>query len=123
MGRAVLLLHEEPGGEIHYDWMIEGGASEGLVTFRVAERIDSGGDGEFAAKRIGEHRREYLDFEGELSGGRGGVTRVARGELVIEIDQKGRFRARGQLGERVGLFEGAAEGRERWRFSFAAAEK
>src|SRR3954471_11905511 len=72
MGRAVLLLHEEPGGEIHYDWMIEGGASEGLVTFRVAERIDSGGDGEFAAKRIGEARRGDLGFEGRRGGGGGG---------------------------------------------------
>ena len=37
---------------------------------------------ELAAEKLGDHRRDYLEYEGELSGNRGRVIRVAEGVFV-----------------------------------------
>lgn len=51
-----------------------------LTTFRTDSPIHSlGMPGECRAERIADHRRIYLEYEGPLSGGRGEVSRVARG--------------------------------------------
>jgi hypothetical protein len=42
-----------------------------------------------ATQPLGDHRREYLTFEGEVNGGRGWVVRVARGEYAVEEDSAG----------------------------------
>lgn len=85
--RSVILRHELPGGAWHYDWMIERDIPEErrLLTYRTGVRPDDGSPGAFAAERIGEHRAKYLDFEGELDGGRGVVRRVAEGR-ILQID-------------------------------------
>ncbi|HYF15852.1 MAG TPA: hypothetical protein VD971_12355 [Phycisphaerales bacterium] len=79
----MLLRHDEPGGGWHFDWMLErpGEPWRGLLTFRTRERPDGGG-ATLHATRLGDHRRAYLEYEGEVSGGRGRVTRVAAG--VVE---------------------------------------
>ncbi|MDX2132686.1 MAG: hypothetical protein SFY69_11610 [Planctomycetota bacterium] len=89
MGRMVLLRHDLPDGSSHYDWMIEATpGAERLLTFRVSARIDlarSDATSEmrtFRAERLPDHRRAYLEFEGDIGGGRGTVTRVARGEAT-----------------------------------------
>jgi hypothetical protein len=142
MGRAVLLEHlgspadgdrpAGPGdGAPHFDWMIERpetvrGGQKGrdaqehcgvLITFRVRERIDLGLVRRFRAERIGEHRAAYLEFEGELTGGRGRVRRLARGELNIEEDSTGAFACRGWLGSARGTFMGRRGG-SGWEFEF-----
>ncbi len=38
-----------------------------------------------------EHRIRYLDYEGEISGGRGSVTRVVAGEYLVIDDSPDRF--------------------------------
>jgi len=38
------------------------------------------------ARRIGDHRKAYLDYEGPLSGGRGAVRRVDSGTLDMIED-------------------------------------
>lgn len=78
---SVILRHDTPDGAWHLDWMmlLENGQ---LMTFRVAERPDEAG-GEFEATRLADHRAAYLDYEGEVSGGRGRVTRVARGRVRL----------------------------------------
>lgn len=81
--RAVLLLHELPDGTSHYDWMIERCEQGPLVAFRVGERIDVRTCFEWTAQRLPDHRRAYLDYEGEVSGGRGHVRRVASGKCEI----------------------------------------
>lgn len=87
MAATVLLLHELPDGTRHYDWMlkVEGCADPGrpLATFRVSERIDLA-EGRVEGGRIGDHREAYLTFEGDIGQGRGRVTRMARGQAVIE---------------------------------------
>lgn len=95
--RSVLLRHTLPGGAWHYDWMIERAAVEErcLTTFRVLDRIDLPDCTQFRAERIEDHRAIYLDFEGELTGGRGSVVRLAASpvfaftnehHMTIELD-------------------------------------
>lgn len=85
----VLLRHELPDGSWHYDWMmarrpIEDPRGAGpLLTFRVSERPDEVSVRSLAARRLGDHREAYLAYEGELSGGRGRVSRVATGEARV----------------------------------------
>lgn len=72
----VLLEHVLPTGERHFDWLLERpGVPDGLLlAFRVFARVDegaaTGGCGErYPAERMKDHRRVYLEFEGELTGG------------------------------------------------------
>ena len=120
MGRTVLLRHELPDGSAHYDWMIqrEGPERPGLITFRVSERIDAAGVGEFVAQRLPDHREAYLEYEGSVSGGRGRVCRVAEGLVRLATDSDQEVVCSGNLGDAAGRFEGrrAADG---WRFRFA----
>ena len=48
----------------------------GLITFRVEVGTDLSKPGEMRAERIGDHRRDYLTYEGPVSGGRGSVERA-----------------------------------------------
>lgn len=75
----VLLEHRAPDGT-HWDLMIaieNGGA---LATWRLAENPIGGMSRPIAAERIADHRVAYLEYEGEISGGRGVVRRLDRGE-------------------------------------------
>ena len=82
---TVLLFHELPDATSHVDWMI---ASEPrgrgpLVTFRLDSRIDEmDADQGILARRIDDHRAEYLTYEGPISGDRGTVRRLTRGMVV-----------------------------------------
>ncbi len=73
-----------PGaGEVHWDLLIEVPGQERLATWRLAKNpIEA--PAEIAAERIADHRRVYLEYEGELSGGRGAVRRLDRGASVLE---------------------------------------
>ena len=79
MPRFVVLLHETPPGyprPRHYDLMLEQGTA--LATWALAELPIAGGEA-VAAERLPDHRLDYLDYEGEVSGARGRVVRVDRG--------------------------------------------
>lgn len=77
MPRFVILEHDWP--HRHWDLMLE--AAGVLQTWRLAEPPTS--DHPVAAERIGDHRLAYLDYEGEISGGRGRVTRWEGGDYEI----------------------------------------
>lgn len=92
MSRFVLLEHDTrpstaaaerdaPAG-VHWDLMLELAPGGALATWRLAANPCET-SGLVAAERIGEHRRAYLDYEGELSGGRGRVRRVDCGALDV----------------------------------------
>lgn len=83
--RTVLLRHTLPDGTEHYDWLTQPAPEAPLVAFRVIERIDLPACVAFTAQRIPDHRPVYLDYEGEVSGGRGHVTRVATGTAVLTL--------------------------------------
>jgi hypothetical protein len=65
--RFAVLTHDWPTP--HFDLVLEG---VGLCpTWRLAAEPQ----GEVPAERIADHRKEYLEYEGPVSGGRGTVTR------------------------------------------------
>ena len=84
--RFVLLRHEMPAlaqDDSHWDFMLEFGHS--LLTFRwdrLPRTADSSSPSSLTAKRIADHRPLYLDYEGEISGNRGKVTRVLSGHFL-----------------------------------------
>lgn len=70
------------------------------------------------ARRIGDHRRAYLTYEGPVSGNRGTVSRVAQGqyelmeqteaEWIVELrsgDLTGRFRISPLRPDQEGSFQ------------------
>jgi hypothetical protein len=111
----VLLRHDLPDGTGHFDWLLECPGREGLITFRVAERIDQPGCRGFGATRAPDHRREYLTYEGPISGGRGVVSRVASGKCEVE-EADGAIRVRALFDGRTLLFHGRRMGGDRWEF-------
>ncbi len=70
----VLLEHTWNG--VHWDFMLE--SAEVLRTWAIDLPIEP--RVELPARALGDHRRIYLDYEGEVSGSRGRVRRLDRGE-------------------------------------------
>ena len=69
MPRFVILAHDWPTP--HFDLMLEDGSS--LLTWRLAREPSL--NCEIAAEQIANHRIEYRDYEGLVSGDRGHVIR------------------------------------------------
>ncbi|MBK9128744.1 MAG: hypothetical protein IPM13_13235 [Phycisphaerales bacterium] len=86
----VLLQHDPPAaapGEptafpTHWDFMLETSPDGPLATWRFGED-PTARVGPIEAERIDDHRRVYLDYEGEVSGGRGRVRRADKGPAVV----------------------------------------
>src|SRR5262245_24230462 len=74
MPRFVILEHDHPS--LHWDLMLE--SSEKLLTWRLAETPVV--NKTIVASPLPDHRVLYLDYEGEVSGGRGSVRRWDSGE-------------------------------------------
>ena len=82
MPRFVILRHElppDPPRASHWDLMLEQGGV--LKTWSLCESPDA--EGEVVAEALADHRLAYLDYEGQVSGGRGSVTRWDRGTFEI----------------------------------------
>jgi hypothetical protein len=90
----------------------EGG---GLLSFRVGNRLDVDGL-PVRAERIGDHREAYLTFEGEVSGGRGAVCRVAEGTCEILEETGENVRIRVSLGVVRGVMSGRRIAGDFWEF-------
>lgn len=88
MPQFVLLEHDHP--ELHWDFMLESGPS--LLTWRL-DQIPAG-RAEIAAIALPDHRRAYLDYEGPVSGNRGTVTRIDRGDFERLTSDSDEVRAR-----------------------------
>jgi len=90
----------------------------GLITFRLEVGTELAKAGEFKAERIGDHRRDYLTYEGPVSGGRGrvegsgryGVVELAESEshLLVVLEEIGG-------GVRM-KWSGEREGGSHWKF-------
>jgi len=81
--RYVVLRHE---GVIppHYDLMFETAAGSKLATWRseiwpINRPV--------SLERLGDHRRDYLEYEGPLSGDRGFVRRVTSGTCCLQMSK------------------------------------
>lgn len=111
MPRFVLLYHDCPSNyerASHWDFMLESGdvlrtwALERLPhdwqaaftrTSAVHPNCPSlAADNTVAAVQLGDHRRDYLELEGLLSGNRGTVMRVAAGTYRSEYEAPGDWR-------------------------------
>jgi hypothetical protein len=79
MPRFVLLEHRWDG--VHYDLMLEG--THALHTWAIDAPVAAGA--ELPARALADHRLAYLDYEGEVSGGRGSVRRVDGGTYVPRV--------------------------------------
>ncbi len=77
MPAFVILEHRWNG--VHWDFMLEVG--EVLRTWAIDSPIVPGFD--IPARSLPDHRRTYLDYEGEISSGRGTVQRVDRGTYEV----------------------------------------
>jgi hypothetical protein len=121
MPRFVILRHELPaGGErgSHWDLMFEHGGS--LRTW-AAERLPEEG-AETEALQLADHRLEYLNYEGLVSGDRGSVSRWDAGEYTLEVEAENRVvmtLAGSGLAGRMTFGRAGAD--QLWRVSFSAA--
>ena len=64
---------------VHWDFLVEDGPA--LRTWAIDSPIVA--DVDLPARELQAHRRAYLDYEGEVSGGRGTVRRWDRGECEV----------------------------------------
>jgi len=79
VSRFVILAHEKPDGVVHYDLMIEIGGD--LRTWCFAEPP---GSCAVTCRRLFDHPRRFLNYEGPLSEGRGRVRRHDIGFCHLE---------------------------------------
>lgn len=102
----VLLEHTTPQGK-HWDLLIEQPGRERLRSWRLAANpVDA--SGEILAERMADHRPIYLEFEGDIGGGRGVVRRVDRGPAEWLSDEPRRVRLSLRGEQLVGTFEAPA---------------
>lgn len=99
MPQFVLLEHE--WGAVHWDFMLEDGDS--LRTWALDVPIVSGIDQ--PARELADHRRAYLDYEGEVSGGRGTVRRLDKGRYEVRVCTPELIRVRLEGDQLVGEVE------------------
>lgn len=82
--RYVILRHEVPAGTqrvSHWDLMLELGPETPLMTWALEELPSDGKP--VLARQLNHHRRIYLEYEGELSAGRGRVWRWDEGDYLL----------------------------------------
>jgi hypothetical protein len=78
-GRFALLLHTHP--REHYDLVMDQPESDELATWRISNEIIPNFTS-LHARKIFDHRRAYLTYEGEVSNNRGRVKRIDEGTIV-----------------------------------------
>jgi hypothetical protein len=91
--RYVVLHHTGVVPE-HFDVMIQLPGAAKLMTWRILAPPETWGREMPAAERLADHRLAYMTYEGEISGGRGTVTRVAEGEAEYFASATRAFRLR-----------------------------
>ena len=114
MSSFVILMHTHP--KPHYDLLVDLDESSDLATWQIAEEID-GEFTSFEVRRISDHRRAYLTYEGEVSNNRGSVKRIDEGSLTchkstsdaVEITMRGSLLS--------GRFELRQISGDRWRLT------
>jgi hypothetical protein len=77
-----VILHHTGISSPHYDLMIESHPGGPLLTWQCDQNPLT--VHLTIARRIDDHRPDYLTYEGEVSRGRGTVARVASGRCTLE---------------------------------------
>jgi len=76
MYHFVFLHHQSPTDE-HWDVMLE--TDSELMTWSIPPQCSSGTSFSCPATPLPPHRKQYLEYEGEVSGNRGKVSRIDTG--------------------------------------------
>lgn len=121
MARFVILRHDVASGSprgLHWDFMLETG--DVLRTWALAAEPADGAS--CSAGRLPDHRPLYLEYEGEISGGRGTVSRFDRGEYgPIQEDAESLIvRLSGTKLRGTATLRQIGDDSQRWTFSFAS---
>ena len=86
--RSFVILRHTGHGEAHFDLMLEDGPA--LATWQVeAAPADLPVRSTAAARKLADHRREYLTYEGPVSRGRGRVERMDSGTYELHRGEAG----------------------------------
>jgi hypothetical protein len=88
MPRFAILAHDHPAP--HWDLFLEAGPV--LRSWRLLAPLPAAGP--VAAEPAADHRLNYLDYEGPVSGGRGTVARVDAGSFTWAADEADRLAVR-----------------------------
>jgi DNA polymerase Ligase (LigD) len=99
MPRFVLLEHRWEG--IHWDLMLERGAV--LSTWAIDAPVVP--DADLPARALADHRRIYLEYQGDVSGNRGTVRRIDEGTYTPIIWEDDRIRLHLEGSQLVGEAE------------------
>jgi len=83
-----VVLHHTGIDLPHFDLMLELSPGSELSTWRLPHWPPIPGDNFIV---LSNHRREYLEYEGPISGDRGEVKRVARGDFHIVNTSRGQL--------------------------------
>jgi len=123
MPRFVILLHK-PGTASahlrHFDFMLETQEGEALSTWRWDQIPNT--TAEFIGLQLAPHRLEYLDYEGEISGGRGHVSQQVTGiyrEAISCGDSEWEIQLEAE--ELAGTLRGLHIKDDQWLFDFQQA--
>jgi len=100
--RYVILHHIGVEPE-HYDLMVHLPGHEKLVTWRILTPPETWVQSAPTAERIGDHRLASLEHEGEISGGRGRVSRLASGAAQLGTQEGTHCRLFFELGLTLSL--------------------
>jgi DNA polymerase Ligase (LigD) len=109
---------------VHWDFLLEHG--EVLRCWALEAPIVAGR--EVPARALPDHRPVYLEYEGEVSGGRGTVRRLDGGTYEARVWTADRVRVRLEGTQLVGEVElrrsqaGEAETRLAWVFRFGKVD-
>ena len=72
-----VILHHRTQTEDHWDVMLETDST--LKTWSIPPQCPTGSSFACPAKRLPNHRKHYLDYEGEITENRGTVARIDAG--------------------------------------------
>lgn len=92
--RYVILRHEGIA-DPHFDLMVETRPGSDLATWRLAAWPLHA---QTPAQRLKDHRRAFLDYQGDLTGNRGSVHRIDHGDCEVSIDEGATWRLTLQTG-------------------------
>jgi len=87
--RFVVQLHDLSATR-HWDLMVEAG--EALATWQLAAPPEVAAGSPTHARRIADHRKTYLEYEGPVSGERGTVHIVDAGTCVVVAEGRAEWR-------------------------------
>jgi DNA polymerase ligase (LigD)-like protein len=129
MPRFVVLRHECPPGHprgLHWDFMLEAG--ETLKTWSLPQppgELVGQADAPLESMHVealADHRLAYLDYEGQISGDRGVVSRFDRGEyeVVSQRDDDWVVELRGQRLRGRATLRRISDSPPHWHWQFAS---